>query len=388
MINLREMKRMVACDGLDGAQATLSEAIQRRHLKPEDFSVRDLAEAMVPDGAEWVRSLDPRHEGGFVSIQESNAVNTGAFSSIIGQVVYSKLLETYAAPEFTFSSLIPNVPTRLNGERIPGIGQIGDKASIVGEGQPYSSAGLNEDYIDTPVTTKRGLKVPVTKEVIFFDRTNLILNRAAEVGTMLGVNKEKRLINMVIGVTNNYKWKGTAYNTFQASTPWINVKTGNTLVDWNNADASHQIFYAITDPNTGEPIVINPKHVAVNRAYLRAAERAFVSEDTRVTTPGFNTSGNPMQTNVRNPYASKGYMVIDNPWFNAAQTAASQDARYWYHGDFTKAFAYMENWPITVVQAPQNHPDEFDRDIITQFKASERGAETVINPRYVVQNQQ
>jgi hypothetical protein len=71
---------------------------------------------------------------------------------------------------------------------------------------PYPSLGFGEDYIETPQTTKRGFIVPVTKEAIFFDRTNLILQRAAEVGEVLGLNKEKRLIDLLIGATNNYKW--------------------------------------------------------------------------------------------------------------------------------------------------------------------------------------
>ena len=31
---------------------------------------------------------------------------------------------------------------------------------------------------------------------------------------MLGLNKEKRLLDLLIGATNNYKWKGAAYNTY------------------------------------------------------------------------------------------------------------------------------------------------------------------------------
>ena len=59
--------------------------------------------------------------------------------------------------------------------------------------------------------------MPVTREAIFFDRTHLVLQRAAEVGEVLGLNKEKRLLDLVIGATNNYKWKGTAYNTYYAT---------------------------------------------------------------------------------------------------------------------------------------------------------------------------
>ena len=46
----------------------------------------------------------------------------------------------------------------------------------------------------------------------------------------------------------------------------------------------------------------------------------------------------------------------------------------------------MENWPITVTQAPPNSEAEFTHDIVARFKASERGAAAVLNPRYVVKN--
>ena len=62
---------------------------------------------------------------------------------------------------------------------------------------PYPHLGFGEDYIETPSTTKRGFIVPVTKEAIFFDRTHLILSRAAEAGvsaTRIGVTGGEALI--------------------------------------------------------------------------------------------------------------------------------------------------------------------------------------------------
>ena len=58
----------------------------------------------------------------------------------------------------------------------------------------------------------------------------------------------------MIGVTNNYKWRGMSHNTYQTSTPWINVKGGNELVDWTDVDGAEQLLADILDPNTGEPI--------------------------------------------------------------------------------------------------------------------------------------
>ncbi len=255
-IKYRELKRRYDLEGSEKTVSHLSEAIREGHLKPEDFSVRDLAEALVPDGREWVRMLDPRSSTGMSLLEAGDGVDVTAFLNITGQVIYSKIMESYTQEAFVVSKLVQTIPTRLDGEKIPGIARLKDNAGEVHPGMPYPSLGFGEDYIETPSTTKRGFIVPVTKEAIFFDRTHLVLSRAAEVGEVLGLNKEKRLIDLVIGVTNNYKWKGTTYNTYQTSTPWINELATNELVDWTNVDAAEQLFADILDPNTGEPVLV------------------------------------------------------------------------------------------------------------------------------------
>ena len=64
---------------------------------------------------------------------------------------------------------------------------------------------------------------------------------------------------------------------------------------------------------------------------------------------------------------------------------ASDAGGYWFYGD-PAAFAYMENWPITVVQSPTNSEAEFTQDIVVRFKASERGAPAVMEPRRIIRN--
>src|SRR5262249_744557 len=141
-----------------------------------------------------------------------------AFLNVASQVVYSKILDAYTQDAFIVSKLVETIPMRLDGEKIPGVSRVQDQIDEVRPGMPFPSLGFGEDYIETPSTTKRGFIVPVTKEAIFFDRTHLVLSRAAEVGEILGLNKEKRLIDLVIGATNNYRWRGTAYNTYQTTT--------------------------------------------------------------------------------------------------------------------------------------------------------------------------
>lgn len=383
-IQYRELRRRCELDGPDKTVKHLSEALAQGHLKAEDFSLRDLAESLVPDGHQWVRMLDPRNSGGVGLLEAGDGVDVTAFLNITGQIIYSKILEAYRQEAFVISKLVDTIPTRLDGERIPGIGRIRDDVTEVHPGMPYPNVGFGEDYIETPLTSKHGLIVPVTKEAIFFDRTHLVLSRAAEVGEVLGLNKEKRLADLVIGATNNYKWKGTSYDTYYAAGdggPWVNDLAAHELVDWTDVDAAEQLFAEILDPNTGEPVLVRPTTVLVMPAYRHAANRVF-----RATEIAYTGSGSPTTTTAANPLTS--YRVVDSRLVYRrviASGIAAEDAKqWWFLGDFRRAFAYMENWPITVTQSPPGSEADFNQDVLVRFKASERGAAAVLNPRYVV----
>jgi hypothetical protein len=382
-INCRELKRRYELDGPQRTVTHLREALDEGHLRPHDFSLRDLAEGLVPDGREWVRQLDPRAGGGVRLLEAGDGVDVTAFLNITGQLIYSKIMEAYTQEAFVVSRLVDTIPTRLDGEKIPGITRVEDRVDEVRPGMPYPHLGFGEDYIETPATTKRGFIVPVTREAIFFDRTFLVLSRAAEVGEVLGLNKEKRLVDLVIGTTNNYRWRGTAHDTYQAATPWINVKTGNELVDWTDVDAAEQLFADILDPHTGEPVLVEANTVLVMPAYRHAAQRVFQAAEIVYT-----ASGAPTATRAANPLGNYRVEVSRLAYRRivAGGTSAADAAKWWFIGDFQRAFAYMENWPITITQAPQNSEADFNNDVVARFKASERGAAAVLNPRYVVKN--
>ncbi len=383
MIKARELKRLYELAGPQQTMSHLTETIEQGHLRVEDFSIRDLAEGLVPDGHEWVRTMDPRSGGSVNLLEAGDGVDVTAFLNITSQLIYTKIMEAYTQEAFVVSKLVDTISTRLDGEKIPGIARLEAQADGIAPGMPYPNLGFGEDYIETPSTTKRGFIVPVTKEAVFFDRTHLVLSRASEVGELLGLNKEKRLLDLVIGTTNNYKWLGTSYSTYQTSAPWVNVKTGNELVDWTNVDAAEQLFNDILDPNTGEPVLLQANTVLVMPAYRHAAHRVLNALEIR-----FNPSATATTTLAANPLGN--YRVEESRLAYRRIIASGQAAvdakKWWFLGDFKKAFAYMENWPITVTQSAQNSEAEFSQDIIVRFKASERGAAAVLNPRYVVKN--
>lgn len=382
-LNYRELKRRYDMDGSDRTVRHLSEALADKSLQPEDFSIRDLAEALIPDGREWVRTLDPRSAGEGPLLESSDGVDATAFRQIAGQVIHSKILEAYTQEAFVASKLVQTIPTRLDGEKIPGVTRVADTSDEIGQGMPYPSLGVDEDYIETPSTSKHGFIVPVTREAIFFDRTNLILTRAAEVGEVLGLNKEKRLLDLIVGVTNNYNHRGVQYDTYQTSSPWVNELASNELVDWTSVDAAEQLFADMLDPATGEPVLLGATTALVMPAYRHAAHRTFNATEVNYTPAGGHST-----TVATNPLGS--YRVEESRLAYrrviASGVAAADAKKWWFLGDFRKAFAYMENWPITVTQAPLGSEADFTNDIVLRFKASERGAAAVLNPRYVVKS--
>src|SRR5215471_1410619 len=292
LLNLSELKHMVRCLRADGAAANLAESLRDGDLKPDDFSVRDLFVTLNEDGDELLRSISTSRSGGKSLLEAASAVDTAAFTGIIGQIVFNKVKEAYQDPEFLWPQLCETMTTQfLDGERIPGIGRIGDKAEIVDEGAPYPLVGLNEEFIDTPPTRKRGFIVPVTREIIVADRTGLLLKAANETGRWCGLNKEKRVLDVVVGVQNNYKRNGTATNTYLTAGAYINSQTGNALDgqgnEWRALEKADLLFDAITDPNTGEPILVAPDVLLVPSALKRTAERivnatGIITVDNRV----------------------------------------------------------------------------------------------------------
>lgn len=381
LLNYRELKRRYELDGPQKTVHHLSEALSEKALRPEDFSIRELAEALIPGGSDWVRSLDPRAPGSASLLESGDGVDATAFRQVTAEVVHTKILEAYTQEAFVASRLVETVPTRFDGEKIPGVTRVGEQVDEVGAGMPYPSLGVEEEYIETPSTAKHGFIVPVTREALFFDRTNLILSRASEVGEVLGLNKEKRLLDLIVGVTNNYNQNGVAYDTYQTSGPWTNVLTGNELIDWTSVDAAEQLFAEMLDPSMGEPVLLGATTALVMPAYRHAAHRTFnATEVNYAPTGGQSTTvaANPLG-NYRVEESRLAYRRI------VASGEANADAKkWWFLGDFRKAFAYMENWPITVTQAPLGSEADFANDIVLRFKASERGAAAVINPRYVV----
>lgn len=317
---------------------------------------------------------------------EFSALDSTAFSRITKQLVETRMTMAFNLETFVFSRLIPSNPAEnLHGDRIPGITTIGDEAEVVEEGANYPRAGFGDEYIETPASRKRGMIVSITREAIWQNRTRNILRQAAQVGEFLGLNKEKRLCDIAIGVTNNYKRNGTAVNTYQTATPWIN-DASNELLDYTDVENAMITQGRIVDPNTGEAISLTSTQIVVTKAKEITARRILNATQVNVKTDSLANSTwgqNPLNGMVFDLAVSQ---LMENRGVSGLSLSQANASKYWIMGDFAKAFSYEEVFPLTVTQAPTNNEAAFYRDVVAEYKASERGVAAVIEPRYVVRS--
>ncbi len=402
----QSLKNLCESNGVRKTALWLAESLNKKKFKPEDFSIKELAEAFC--GHDWVRRLHPANIGRFADVpilEAGEGVDVSAFSNITGQLVFTKIHQGWNQVAQLADKLFETVKTPFDGEKIPGIGRIKGDGYSIAPGQDYPELGFGEQYWTTPSTDKEGFIVSIDKETIFFDRTGLVLRRGSEAGRRLSYRKERKCLACFAGVTvtfgnesfngNNHVWNGTSYNTYDTSANAIGINSlaSQELVDWTDIEALWLLFQNLRDPDTSLPIDILPETLVVMPA--KAATALRIQRATSVRS-GDITSGAGHQTISDNPINAEGYetsggMMIRQVFSSAllyqiivdSGVSAANAAHWHFYGEPKRAFHYMENWPLTTFQAPPNSEAEFTRDIVARYKASERGIPFSADPRYI-----
>lgn len=365
--------------------------IKEGKIKVKDLSILDIARATLGDSALMkIQSMDA--DSVAVGLRESvDPVSLNSFSDITQLLVLEGAMEAYNAPEYIGSMLIKEETSRRDNVRKPGIALIDDDALVVPEGEEYPDVKFNQDYQDLPTSQKRGLKIGVTREAIFFDETGMITTRAASIGERIGTNKEKRILRTFLGLTNNYNRNGVARNTYvAASDPRVNKIASNPLTDWHSVDTANQLFTGMTDDRVrnlvGEPIQVTPDTIVVSKYKVMTAIQIMQATMVRRATNAAvdqTYSANPLNMLPMAPLTS---VWLDWLLVNEGGVSATNAKEYWTIGQPKKAFTYRTLFPFQMVTAPPNATAEFERDVLLQYRGSERGVCYVEAPWYVVQS--
>lgn len=372
-------------------------------IRPSEFSVRGLFEAINgEDSAERYapgnRQLALLEAGPGPGVDATAFLNISAFNAAVSGLIEVKVLEGFNQPEFIGDKICQVVPTRLNGQKMIGVANMGDLAKKRLPSMPHAPAGLNEVFVETPETEEWGLKCDVTQEAVYFDLTGQVLDKANNVGKMVGYRRELRIIDSFIGVNQTYKYKGTLYGTYQTATPFINDQV-LPLVDYKTFDAVLNTFAKLTDPETGISIAVAPKMIVSvpqmeSQIYntLRSTEIAVVDNQANA---GTIRSFSALPPRVAQALGEPVFSILlynrlmasatdpDYPGLGYNDTKAKGT---FFVGDPISGHRYMENWPLRVRQASPNEYEMMDRGIVAAFFADERGVPAWIEPRYTQRN--
>lgn len=389
-VNYQNLIRVYEAKGTGEANRLVLEAFRKKHADPHNVDFG----ALFAECFGWNDFHHCRSTGKMACevMEAAGAVMTTAFTSISQQAITAMIMDGYESPEFVFSRAIPERQSQHSFEKIPGISELGDEVTEVPEGEEYPLAGVTASYMHMPETKKRGFKVHGTREAIFFDKTNLIQTRCAGGSKSLGQNREKRAVDTIIDENggaksavvggHRYHYRGNSIATYGNSSgnhDWDNLQASNALVDPTDIDAALQLFNGMVDPDTGEPIVLTARHLIVAQGTEMAARNIRDMTKRLVTSPGYATTGNPIQMEVTGN-GLPPFEILTSPYV-ASRLATDTD---WFFGDVSAAFEYIQNWPPEVKQLAGGTQLEFDRDIVMQYRFSEYGNYGTKNPRKMV----
>ena len=374
--------------GVQKASQVFFEEVKEGKVNPARLSIRRLAEAFC--GEQWADTLTRFNRIGRVT-ESTEAVDPSGFAAITGQLLVNEIREKYQLASFVADRLAKTVAVtngNLGPQRVPYLSDVADDGEIVQPGMPYGQTKFGSQYIDHPSIVKKGKICAVTMETIYQDLTGQVIDSARSVGTRLALAREEDILKVVLGITNPHSWNGSAYNTYQTSTPWINTVGSFSLTDWTGINTLEQLFTKMKDPITGKPIQIEPKQIFVMPAQKYSVRR--ILNATEVQSGAYATSGNPSRTVSDNPL-DKNYEILTSAHaFNLLTdttvgnvTESNANLRV-YLGDFQRAFIWREAQPLKVVEAPPLNPMEFNNDIALAVKASWMGVAGVAEPRAVV----
>ncbi len=375
-------------------------------LRPDEFSLRNLAESIIgddwhtqlnPDAVQRIALMEslghtPLLEASTGAVNATAFANINAFTAVVSGLLEVSIMEAWKSPQFIADQLMPPTDTRMfDGRKVIGTTRIGDQAEERLPGNPTKRVQFGERWIVQPRTVENALACEVTQEAVFLDLTGEVLEQANGVGEWLGYRKDLRCIDAFIGVTNTYNYKGNAYNTYLTSGFYTNSLTGNELVHWSNFQTAEIAFRDMTDPDTGTRVMIQPNTVLVNREKLYTAQSILNATNVQYRdAPGSTTNAQQIR---EFPNPIRQYTILESPLVyqhctdtDGLALSASNAGKLWFLFEKGKAFKYATNWPLRTQQAAPNQVDMIDRGVVLYVKADERGVPMVYEPRRMLKN--
>ena len=167
LVNATDLKKLWKEKGPKWTMHHIQEAIAKKEISPSDFSLRDMACNLIDGGREMVDDWYRSYRGGVQVTEAAHAVDTGAFSNITGQLVFSAIQEGMQLDELIGDQLVSIFPSAFQDEeKLPGISAISDEfEDNIIQGEPYPLVGMSEEWVTIPAAEKKGGILPYSSSV-------------------------------------------------------------------------------------------------------------------------------------------------------------------------------------------------------------------------------
>jgi len=368
------------------------------------FNLRALADTLCPGLPErlyedYSRTMRVMEAGGNpAAVVPGDIPDVSAYlGSVIG-LLDAAMLTGYDTPEFMIDDLVPTVPAKTRQSSFIGFGRIGDKSARRNPGEGHEWARFDDRVVKTPETLNDALAGAVTKEAVFFDQTNSVLQQMEEIGRELALRKELDGFRVLAGVTGAtgyngiYEYNGTLYNTYLTSGNWIN-DFENELNDWTDVDYVEQQFAKMTDQETGNRISVDFDTILVSRAKKNTALQIKAATEIETITAG----GQELRRGASK--VGSAYNIVSSVYWDQVLTDTANEyskglglstanaAQYWLAVKTTpnrSAFVRTENFPMKVERATGNSMEMLDKGIVLAVFADQMHRFGVMEPRYVI----
>lgn len=323
------------------------------------YDAQDMKEVIAQKGAAMgIPGL------GRMRLSEVAAVTTSEFPALLRDGLkpilfssYNGVMQTWNQWAYTTSSDKPD-EVYLEGSRI-------GLAPVVGEGDPYPTIDLALDRTIQIVNQKRGYILPITKEMVLFDRVQMINQMVTDLGEALATTKEQVAYN-VLTTSGNYTRNST---------------TGDNDVGANQASTTFSAAGFITgyttvttmkDRKSGRYLGIQPNTLIVGPSLEFAAKQLFLG-DTLWRTGG-STTPDVYGTTTENVFRGAIKNIVVSPFMVAGNWVVCQAQR---------AVVCQQVWGPELFQTtavPENF--NFMHYDVYEYRADEMYSFGMVNDRF------
>jgi len=358
--------------------------IKDNKVSTRDFNLRQMYEELVD------------HPLSDDVTRVAEAINTSAFPTFASTILHSDIIKEYEAQVRNYEDLVTESQARLtNKEKIGGFEAMDNEPQMRPEAMAYEETSFGEKHWEVQMADF-GRMISVTRETIYEDHTNEVMNRARNIGRAAGQHKARMIIQTLECLPrtafneSSFQgaiYKGTALNQGQmysadhSSIDGVvndNLATSNALETYESIDNAMQLFSEMVDEG-GNKINITPSVLIVPRA-LAVTAYNIMNTTTYMFSGGDATSGaEPSMNPTLNPIRALGnFRVIDTTYL--------ANNTNWYLGEPKDQLKWLTVYPPSTASQGANSELAFTNQIVARFRFSYHGGVGHSDYRHIVRN--